>query len=144
MEFSIFLFYYLYFFNCTVLGQKNCKTTFLVPIQSRLFLFVNLFPHISDSTITSGTSPKDNERRSGFGVQKWDDGSVYEGEFLNGLKHGKGKYTWKTGEVRAESFPPVVLGNVTFQAINAYNNKFQGPKFFSSPCIFFHFYNYHN
>lgn len=52
----------------------------------------------------SGAFPKDDESRSGFGVQEWDDGSIYEGEFMNGLKHGKGKYTWTTGEVRAKSF----------------------------------------
>lgn len=39
------------------------------------------------------------ERRHGFSVQKWPDGSRYEGEFLDSLKHGKGKYTWKNGEV---------------------------------------------
>lgn len=39
------------------------------------------------------------ETRQGFGVQEWADGSRYEGEFVNGLKHGKGKYTWGSGEV---------------------------------------------
>lgn len=37
--------------------------------------------------------------RQGLGVQEWDDGSRYEGKFVSGLKHGKGKYTWKSGEV---------------------------------------------
>lgn len=32
-------------------------------------------------------------------VQEWSDGSRYEGEFVNGLKHGTGRYTWRTGEV---------------------------------------------
>lgn len=32
-------------------------------------------------------------------VQEWDDGSRYEGELLDGLKHGTGKYTWTSGEV---------------------------------------------
>lgn len=59
----------------------------------------NLFPLISDFPMTSEASREDTERRSGFGVQNWDDGSMYEGQFLNGLKHGKGKYTWTTGEV---------------------------------------------
>lgn len=40
-----------------------------------------------------------DEKRQGLGVQEWEDGSTYEGEFLNGLKHGKGKYTWGSGEV---------------------------------------------
>lgn len=40
------------------------------------------------------------ERREGVGVQEWPDGSRYEGEFVNGYKHGTGRYTWKNGEVR--------------------------------------------
>uniref|UniRef100_M3ZED6 MYND-type domain-containing protein n=1 Tax=Xiphophorus maculatus TaxID=8083 RepID=M3ZED6_XIPMA len=38
------------------------------------------------------------ERREGFGVQEWPDGSKYEGEFLDDFKHGKGRYSWKNGE----------------------------------------------
>ncbi|XP_060890802.1 ankyrin repeat and MYND domain-containing protein 1 [Labrus mixtus] len=38
------------------------------------------------------------ERLQGPGVQEWLDGSRYEGEFVNGLKHGKGRYTWVNGE----------------------------------------------
>ncbi|XP_074524547.1 ankyrin repeat and MYND domain-containing protein 1 [Halichoeres trimaculatus] len=38
------------------------------------------------------------ERPQGLGVQEWLDGSRYEGEFVNGLKHGKGRYTWRNGE----------------------------------------------
>lgn len=83
--------------------QKTVKPLFWCLNQLLLFPFVNPFSQISELTITSGTSRKDNERRPGFGVQKWDDGSIYEGEFMSGLKHGKGKYTWKTGEVRAKS-----------------------------------------
>ncbi|XP_077440424.1 ankyrin repeat and MYND domain-containing protein 1-like isoform X3 [Vanacampus margaritifer] len=37
-------------------------------------------------------------QRQGFGVQEFLDGSKYEGDFVNGLKHGKGRYTWKSGE----------------------------------------------
>lgn len=37
--------------------------------------------------------------RNGPGVQEWTDGSRYEGEFLNGLKHGNGIFTWPNGEV---------------------------------------------
>ncbi|XP_051930203.1 ankyrin repeat and MYND domain-containing protein 1-like [Hippocampus zosterae] len=44
------------------------------------------------------------ERRQGFGVQEFLDGSKYEGEFVNGLKHGKGRYIWKSGEVYEGSF----------------------------------------
>lgn len=37
--------------------------------------------------------------RSGPGVQEWTDGSRYEGDFLNGVKHGDGTFTWPNGEV---------------------------------------------
>ncbi|XP_015248796.1 PREDICTED: ankyrin repeat and MYND domain-containing protein 1 [Cyprinodon variegatus] len=43
-------------------------------------------------------SSSDDERRQGFGVQEWPDGSKYEGEFVEGLKHGKGRYTSRNGE----------------------------------------------
>uniref|UniRef100_A0A3Q2YK01 MYND-type domain-containing protein n=1 Tax=Hippocampus comes TaxID=109280 RepID=A0A3Q2YK01_HIPCM len=42
--------------------------------------------------------------RQGFGVQEFLDGSKYEGDFVNGLKHGKGRYTWKSGEFYEGSF----------------------------------------
>ena len=35
----------------------------------------------------------ENGQRSGVGTCKWPDGSVYEGDWLNGLRHGSGKYT---------------------------------------------------
>ncbi|XP_071342600.1 ankyrin repeat and MYND domain-containing protein 1 [Trachinotus anak] len=44
------------------------------------------------------------ERREGLGVQEWSDGSRYEGEFVNGFKHGKGRYTWRNGEYYEGSF----------------------------------------
>ncbi|XP_055077522.1 ankyrin repeat and MYND domain-containing protein 1 [Periophthalmus magnuspinnatus] len=44
------------------------------------------------------------EERTGAGVQEWSDGSRYEGEFVNGFKHGRGKYTWKNGESYVGSF----------------------------------------
>ena len=31
---------------------------------------------------------------NGFGKESFTDGSVYEGEYADGLKHGKGKITW--------------------------------------------------
>lgn len=40
-----------------------------------------------------------NSQRQEVEVQEWDDGSRYEGELLDGLKHGTGKYTWTSGEV---------------------------------------------
>ncbi|XP_030583500.1 ankyrin repeat and MYND domain-containing protein 1 isoform X2 [Archocentrus centrarchus] len=40
----------------------------------------------------------------GLGVQEWPDGSRYEGEFVNGFKHGKGRYSWANGEYYEGSF----------------------------------------
>lgn len=36
------------------------------------------------------------------GVLECHDGSRYEGEFVNGLKHGNGRYTWRNGEVTSQ------------------------------------------
>ncbi|XP_061636029.1 ankyrin repeat and MYND domain-containing protein 1-like isoform X1 [Phyllopteryx taeniolatus] len=44
------------------------------------------------------------ERRQGFGVQDFLEGSKYEGEFVDGLKQGKGRYTWRSGEFYEGSF----------------------------------------
>ncbi|XP_026178668.1 ankyrin repeat and MYND domain-containing protein 1 isoform X2 [Mastacembelus armatus] len=44
------------------------------------------------------------ETRQALGVQEWSDGSRYEGEFMNGLKHGSGRYTWTNGEYYEGSF----------------------------------------
>ena len=33
----------------------------------------------------------------GKGVHKWNDGRIYDGEYLAGKKHGYGKYTWSDG-----------------------------------------------
>ncbi|XP_035509475.1 ankyrin repeat and MYND domain-containing protein 1 [Morone saxatilis] len=49
-------------------------------------------------------APGGQERRRGPGVQEWSDGSRYEGEFVNGFKHGTGKYTWSNGECYEGSF----------------------------------------
>lgn len=46
-----------------------------------------------------GRTQSGTERRQGLGVQEWPDGARYEGEFVNGFKHGEGKYTWPNGEV---------------------------------------------
>ncbi|KAM7409227.1 hypothetical protein PAMA_000947 [Pampus argenteus] len=44
------------------------------------------------------------ERREGLGVQEWPDESKYEGEFVNGFKHGTGRYSWRNGEYYEGSF----------------------------------------
>ncbi|MFT7809312.1 ankyrin repeat and MYND domain-containing protein 1 [Arapaima gigas] len=42
--------------------------------------------------------------KHGRGVQKWSDGSRYQGQFANNLKEGTGVYTWPNGEVYQGSF----------------------------------------
>ncbi|XP_069560809.1 ankyrin repeat and MYND domain-containing protein 1 [Brachyistius frenatus] len=51
-----------------------------------------------------GGAPCGEERRQRPGVQEWPDGSRYEGDFVNGLKHGKGKFTCSDGEYYKGSF----------------------------------------
>ena len=34
---------------------------------------------------------------NGKGICKWPDGSQYEGEWKNGMKHGYGTYRWANG-----------------------------------------------
>ncbi|RVE73603.1 hypothetical protein OJAV_G00033050 [Oryzias javanicus] len=46
----------------------------------------------------NGGAQVEEESLQEFDVQKWSDGSKYEGHFVNGLKHGKGKYIWGNGE----------------------------------------------
>ncbi|KAK9519844.1 hypothetical protein VZT92_022547 [Zoarces viviparus] len=43
-------------------------------------------------------------RGQGLGVHELPDGSRYEGECVNGFKHGKGRYTWSNGELYEGSF----------------------------------------
>uniref|UniRef100_A0A8C2WTP8 MYND-type domain-containing protein n=1 Tax=Cyclopterus lumpus TaxID=8103 RepID=A0A8C2WTP8_CYCLU len=49
-----------------------------------------------------GTGRRSDGHRGapGLAVQEWPDGSTYEGGFVNGYKHGKGRYTWSNGEVK--------------------------------------------
>ncbi|KAE8293896.1 Ankyrin repeat and MYND domain-containing protein 1 [Larimichthys crocea] len=51
-----------------------------------------------------GGAQDGEKRRQGLGVQEWPDGSRYEGEFVNGFKHGRGKYSWRNGEYYEGSF----------------------------------------
>ncbi|KAG9266579.1 ankyrin repeat and MYND domain-containing protein 1 [Astyanax mexicanus] len=43
-------------------------------------------------------------KRNGEGVQQWPDGSRYEGQFVEDLKHGHGVYTWPNGQSYEGSF----------------------------------------
>lgn len=43
-------------------------------------------------------------KRNGYGMQEWPDGSKYEGEYINNLKHDTGVFTWPNGEFYKGSF----------------------------------------
>lgn len=45
-----------------------------------------------------------NEKRTGKGKLTWPNGDVYEGDFVNGERTGKGKYTWSNGDVYEGDF----------------------------------------
>jgi len=49
---------------------------------------------------------------SGFGVMKWPDGKIYEGEFMNDLKHGKGKLVTTEGKVYEGTWVAGKFGNL--------------------------------
>ena len=36
---------------------------------------------------------------NGYGIQTYDGGDKYEGDFKDGVKHGTGRYTWANGRV---------------------------------------------
>jgi hypothetical protein len=38
-------------------------------------------------------------RRNGYGIYKYENDDIYEGEFYNGLRHGEGEYTYNDGSV---------------------------------------------
>merc|ERR1719480_524212 len=38
-----------------------------------------------------------SEMQDGHGVEQLADGSVFEGQFKSGNRHGDGRFTWSTG-----------------------------------------------
>ena len=59
-----------------------------------LFLFTLILASCSDS----------GDVKDGFGKARLPDGSVYEGEFRNGLFNGKGELRWRNGTVYKGEF----------------------------------------
>lgn len=53
-----------------------------------------------------------NNKMSGFGIMKWPDGKIYEGEFMNDLKHGKGKLVTSDGKVYEGTWVAGKFGNL--------------------------------
>jgi len=37
-------------------------------------------------------------QKDGYGIYRWIDGSIYEGEYQDDLRHGKGRFLWANGE----------------------------------------------
>ncbi len=46
----------------------------------------------------------DGESGIARGIEKWIDGSEYSGQFLNEIRHGKGKLVYQTNEVYVGEF----------------------------------------
>ena len=40
-----------------------------------------------------------NGKASGLGIYIWHNGEIYQGEWLNGFKHGKGQWTSPSGDM---------------------------------------------
>ena len=39
-----------------------------------------------------------------LGTQIWEDGSSYQGEFIEDMRHGRGLHKWANGEVQFDVF----------------------------------------
>eukprot|EP00913_Durusdinium_trenchii_P012692 g11918.t1 len=46
---------------------------------------------------------------TGYGQMSWPSGAAYEGQYLNGEKHGPGVYTWPDGSMLSLGIPSQVL-----------------------------------
>ncbi|XP_061884567.1 ankyrin repeat and MYND domain-containing protein 1-like isoform X2 [Entelurus aequoreus] len=73
-----------------------CKSLYLHNVTTSLVL----------GRLTSGLKGRSMlpSRRRGFDVEEDVHGATYEGDFVSGLKHGKGRYTWRSGEFYEGSF----------------------------------------
>jgi len=45
-----------------------------------------------------------NDERNGYGEMYWTDGSVYKGEWIKGIQHGKGIMTFPDGRIKDGMF----------------------------------------
>lgn len=43
-------------------------------------------------------------QKHGFGIYRWKDGSIFEGDYANDLRHGNGRFLWANGESYAGDY----------------------------------------
>lgn len=83
----------------TLLQTSKLVVVLLERLQVISVPEVKMLPTGAAAAPGRGTERSGEEGRRSLGVQEWADGSRYEGEFENGLKHGRGRFTWTDGEV---------------------------------------------
>jgi hypothetical protein len=75
-------------------------------------------------------------QKHGKGKFSWKDGSIYFGEFRNGLRSGKGKMTWVGGEFNGDCFEGEFLdGDVCGFGTYKYHNGNVYVGNFRAPCV---------
>ena len=65
-----------------------------------------------------------NNQKNLFVTEKYINGSIYEGYFINGEKYGQGKYTFPNGEYNDEKF-----GNDLYEGNGVYKWPAEGRKY---------------
>jgi hypothetical protein len=67
-----------------------------------------------------------NSDSNGYGKQIWNDGSTYEGIWINGLMNGEGTYTCKNYKYVGEFVDDLCegIGKITWSNGNSYSGKF--------------------
>ena len=70
----------------------------------------------------------DTDKRHGYGIRKYVDGDTYTGRYKNHLKHGKGKYTFSSGDVIDAKWKKDVCISGTYKYVedkNTYEGRFK-------------------
>jgi len=76
----------LILFSCCIIfwGLFGCKSSHHAKVD------------FADGSYT-GTLDKSG-KKNGKGIYRWNNGSIYDGEYRNDLRHGKGRFMWANGE----------------------------------------------
>ena len=67
-----------------------------------------------------------NNKKNGYGVEKYTDGSEYEGNFLDNKKSGKGIYKFSTGEIYEGNFENDLYNGEGKYTWNSEKRKYEG------------------